>query len=102
MSPSRPQQDSPMPRRGEATTRRCIVTLEVKPTADLIRFVRAPGGEVVPDLRHRLPGRGVWVSATAENVRLAERKKLFAKGFGEAVRVVPGLDERVGERLADA
>ena len=91
-----------MPRRGEPTTRMCIVTREVKPTAALIRFVVAPDGEVVPDLRHRLPGRGVWVTATAEKVRLAERKKVFARGFGEPVHVAPGLDGRVGLRLAEA
>jgi predicted RNA-binding protein YlxR (DUF448 family) len=80
----------------------CIVTREVMPTDALIRFVVAPDGAVVADLRHRLPGRGVWVTAKAEHVRTAERKKLFARGFGEPVRVEPGLDRRVADQLAAA
>ena len=36
----------------------------VKPVAELIRFVVAPDGAVVPDLKRRLPGRGIWITAT--------------------------------------
>ncbi len=32
--------------------------------ADLIRFVVDPDGAVVPDVAGRLPGRGMWVSAS--------------------------------------
>ena len=39
------------------------MTRAAHPVEDLIRFVRAPDGTVVPDLRRRLPGRGVWVLA---------------------------------------
>jgi predicted RNA-binding protein YlxR (DUF448 family) len=83
----------------EATERTCIVTRQVLPVAALIRFVVSPDREVVPDLRRRLPGRGVWVTATAEKVALAERMHLFARGFGEAVTVAPGLADRVGDLL---
>jgi predicted RNA-binding protein YlxR (DUF448 family) len=68
----------------------------------LIRFVAAPDGEIVPDLRRRLPGRGVWVTATAEKVGIAERKHLFAKALGTPVTVVPGLSERVADMLREA
>jgi predicted RNA-binding protein YlxR (DUF448 family) len=80
----------------------CIVTRAVRDAGDLIRFVVAPDGEVVPDLRRRLPGRGVHVTATAETVETAERKHLFAKAFGGAVRVPPGLAGRVERLLTDA
>jgi predicted RNA-binding protein YlxR (DUF448 family) len=80
----------------------CIVTREVRDSGDLIRFVVAPDGEVVPDLRRRLPGRGVHVTATAAIVATAERKHLFAKAFGGTVTVAPGLAERVDRLLADA
>jgi predicted RNA-binding protein YlxR (DUF448 family) len=86
----------------EPTTRTCIVTRQSAPTDDLIRFVLAPDGTVVADLRHRLPGRGVWVTADAAHVRRAEEKRLFARGFGEPVKVEPGLADRVGEALAAA
>jgi len=80
----------------------CIVTRQVRPVDELIRFVLDPGGAVVADLRHRLPGRGVWVSADAGSVAEAEKKRLFARGFKQAVKVEPGLADRVGERLTDA
>jgi predicted RNA-binding protein YlxR (DUF448 family) len=88
-----------MARESEATARTCIVTRQALPVDALIRFVVSPEGEVVPDLRRRLPGRGVWVTATAEKVALAERKHLFARGFGEPVKVEPGLAGRVGDLL---
>ncbi len=91
-----------MPRKGEPTERSCIVTREAMPVSALIRFVVAPDGEVVPDLRRRLPGRGVWVTATAEKVRIAERKHLFAKALGVPVKVTPGLAERVADLLREA
>lgn len=91
-----------MPPRNEPSTRTCIVTREALPSERLIRFVLAPGGAVVPDLRRRLPGRGVWVTADAEHVRTAERKRLFARGFGEEVKVEPGLAERVGGLIREA
>jgi predicted RNA-binding protein YlxR (DUF448 family) len=88
-----------MTRKDEATERTCIVTREALPADALVRFVLSPEGEVVPDLRRRLPGRGVWVTASADKVAVAERKHLFARGFGEPARVAPGLADRVGELL---
>lgn len=91
-----------MPRKNEPTERTCIVTREPKPTTAMIRFVIAPDGEVVADLRRRLPGRGVWVTAKSDLVAAAEKKHLFQRGFGEPVKVAPGLAGRVAGQLATA
>lgn len=91
-----------MPRRNEPTERMCVVTRAVLPTAKLIRFVAAPDGSVVADLRHRLPGRGVWVSARADHVRTAVRKRLFARGLGDDAVVAADLADQVAASLADA
>jgi len=91
-----------MPPRNEPPTRTCIVTREALPQERLIRFVAAPDGTVVPDLRRRLPGRGVWVKADAAHLRIAEKKRLFARGFEAAVRVEPGLADRVASLLREA
>lgn len=88
-----------MPRKSEPTSRMCIVTRNVRPVDELVRFVIAPDGTVVPDLRARLPGRGVWVTATANAIDLAEHRKLFARGFRETVSVAPGLAARTDERM---
>src|SRR4051812_37705014 len=65
-----------LPRKTEPTERTCIVTREQKPIAAMIRFVVAPDGEVVADLRRRLPGRGVWITAKSDLVAKAEKKHL--------------------------
>jgi predicted RNA-binding protein YlxR (DUF448 family) len=88
-----------MPRKNEPTSRMCIVTRNVRPVDELVRFVIAPDGTVVPDLKGRLPGRGVWVTATADAIDLAERRRLFARGFHETVSVAPGLAERTDARM---
>lgn len=77
----------------------CIVSREVQDEADLIRFVRGPGGEAVPDLARKLPGRGVWVSLDAGKVAEAVRKNLFTKGFSEATSAGPELPAVVGGLL---
>jgi uncharacterized protein len=91
-----------LPRKNEPPQRTCIVTREPKPIAAMIRFVIAPDGEVVADLRRRLPGRGVWVTARSDLVAAAEKKHLFQRGFGEPVKVAPGLAERVAGQLTAA
>jgi predicted RNA-binding protein YlxR (DUF448 family) len=61
--------------------RMCAVTRQVRPIDELIRFVVSPSGEVVPDLKRKLPGRGLWVSASRQAVAEAARRNHFGKGF---------------------
>ena len=74
-----------------ATMRMCAVTRQVRPIGELIRFVVAPSGEVIPDLKRKLPGRGLWVSASRQTLAEAVRRHQFAKGFKREVRVSPTL-----------
>jgi uncharacterized protein len=69
-----------------ATERMCAVTRSVRPIDELIRFVLSPSGEPVPDLKRKLPGRGMWVSASHGAVAEAARRNLFGKGFKRNVR----------------
>ena len=69
-----------------ATMRMCAVTREVRPIGELIRFVVSPEGEVVPDLKRKLPGRGLWVSASRLAVAEAVRRNQFSKGFKREIR----------------
>jgi hypothetical protein len=80
----------------------CIVTRQVRPVDDLLRFVAAPDGTVVADLKHNLPGRGVWVSASADTVAEAARRRLFQRGFRDPVSAPPGLADEVAEQLRRA
>ena len=63
----------------EGPLRRCIATGEVRSPGEMIRFVAAPDGHVVPDVAHKLPGRGMWLTASCEAVTRAATKGLFAK-----------------------
>jgi hypothetical protein len=73
------------------TERMCAVTRQVQPIDELIRFVVAPSGEVIADLKRKLPGRGLWVSASRKAVAEAARRNHFGKGFRRDVRVSPTL-----------
>ena len=81
-----------MPHEPERT---CIVTRVARPAAELIRFVLGPGGEVYPDLKHKLPGRGVWVTARAEMVDEAVRRRLFSRGFKTEAKAAPTLSATI-------
>jgi uncharacterized protein len=77
--------------RKSAVERRCASTGAVKPVDDMIRFVIAPDGAVVADLKRRLPGRGVWITATRAALRDAIARKAFARSFKRELRVAPEL-----------
>jgi predicted RNA-binding protein YlxR (DUF448 family) len=88
------------PRTGRsATTRMCAVTRQVRPIDEMIRFVVAPSGEVVADLKRRLPGRGLWVSASHAAVAEAVRRRQFSRGFKRDVRASASLADETGRSL---
>ena len=86
----------------ELAERMCIVSREVMDEAALIRFVRAPSGEAVPDLARKLPGRGVWVALSRARVAEAAKKNLFSKGFSADTRAAADLPETIGQLLRKA
>lgn len=61
--------------------RTCIVSGAKGAPEAMLRFVVAPDGSVVPDIRRKLPGRGVWTRLSAEAVRLAAQKQAFSRAF---------------------
>jgi len=74
-----------------ATMRMCAVSREVRPTEELIRFVLSPDGTVVPDIKRKLPGRGLWITASRARVAEAVRRNQFSRGFKRDVRAAPAL-----------
>ena len=80
------------PRTGKsATMRMCAVSRQVRPIDELIRFVISPQGEVIPDLKRKLAGRGLWVSASRRSIAEAVRRHQFSKGFKRDVRAAATL-----------
>ena len=71
--------------------RTCVVTGEKGPPEAMLRFALSGPGEVAPDIRRKLPGRGVWT-------RLDARDR--ASGGGQA-GVFPRLSHQGRQRRAD-
>jgi predicted RNA-binding protein YlxR (DUF448 family) len=75
--------------------RTCAVTREKGAPEDLLRFVLGPDGSVVPDIKRKLPGRGVWIGLSKKRVALAVKKQVFARGLKDAAKAAPDLPELV-------
>ena len=91
------------PRVRAERARHCVVTRTAKPIDELIRFVVGPDGFLVPDVKGKLPGRGVWVTATRADLAEGIRRKAFARAFRREVNLppdLPAVTERVLERSA--
>jgi predicted RNA-binding protein YlxR (DUF448 family) len=71
--------------------RSCVVSRAVKPPEDLIRFVVGPDGALTPDLRCKLPGRGVWTSLSARTVAEAVKRKAFERSLKAKITVPTDL-----------
>jgi hypothetical protein len=67
----------------------------------MVRFALSPEGAVVPDVRQRLPGRGVWTRANRAIVRQATSKQAFSRGFKASVKAGPELADDVDRLLED-
>ncbi len=80
--------------------RRCIATGEVGDPALMIRFVVGPEGQAVPDVMGKLPGRGIWVTATKDALETAIKKKAFSRSAKEQVTVPDDLFEQTESLLA--
>jgi uncharacterized protein len=88
--------------RARERERLCVATRTVRPLSELIRFVVGPDGEAVPDLKRKLPGRGIWVTATHAALGEAIRRRAFARGFKREVRLPPDLVARTEQLLERA
>lgn len=77
--------------RREGPERTCVVTRQARAPEDLVRFVVGPGEVLVPDIRRKLPGRGVWVSLSAAAVGEAVKRRAFERSLKTKVAVSAGL-----------
>jgi predicted RNA-binding protein YlxR (DUF448 family) len=99
---AQPEELDAGPHRGRPGAERlCAVTREVKPVDDLIRFVVGPDG-VVPDLKRKLPGRGLWITADKNTLEDAVSRNVFARGFKRDIRVTAELAEMTERLLLSA
>ena len=76
---------------GPGTERLCALTRTVKPVDELIRFVVGPDG-VVPDLKRKLPGRGLWITGEKSALKDAVTHNVFARGFKREPGILDGIE----------
>jgi predicted RNA-binding protein YlxR (DUF448 family) len=84
------------------TERTCALTREPKPVSDMIRFVVGPAGEAVPDIKRKLPGRGLWIDATRTAIEESVKRNIFARGFKRDVKAARDLAEQTERLLENA
>ncbi|WP_197917714.1 RNA-binding protein [Thiosulfatihalobacter marinus] len=88
----------PNDRSGEPE-RKCIVTGEVAPRVELVRFVVGPDDQIVPDIFGKLPGRGIWIRADRDAIAKAAHKGLFSRAAKTRVAAPEGLVDEVERQL---
>ena len=65
----------------------------------MLRFALGPDGSVVPDIRRKLPGRGVWTRLSFEAVSRAAAKQAFSRAFRAKAEAPASLAETVDALL---
>jgi len=86
----------------DGAVRACALTRVRRPKDELIRFVLGPDGAVVPDLKAKLPGRGMWLTAAHDAVADAAKRNLFTRTLKAQAQVPEGLAAQVDRLLAEA
>lgn len=80
---------------GSGPLRRCALSRDQRPISELVRFVAAPDGTILPDVAQKLPGRGVWIELSRSAVEEARSRGVFSKSLKRKVTAAPDLAERV-------
>ncbi len=81
--------------------RTCLGCRQVKDQDQLIRFVRSPDGDVLADLKGRLPGRGAYLCNSRECLETAVSRKQFDRTFRQVCQsaTVDGLVDGIAQEL---
>lgn len=89
----------------EKPQRSCLACRKTTDRDQLIRFVLAPGDEVVADLDAKLPGRGAYTCVSQMCVRDALQKRQFSRAFKADIKLVSAdlmvssITERIRNRV---
>lgn len=82
--------------------RQCALNRTRSREDELLRFVLDPEKRVLPDIKRKLPGRGVWITASYDDVTEAVGKGTFPRGFKQPVTAGPDLPDLVAKLLKQA
>ena len=90
-------------RRARQPQRTCIACRKVADQDSLTRYVLAPGGQVLVDYRHKLPGRGAYTCPGRDCMKTAVDRRQFQRTFrgeGEAP-TTEGLSAALESQIED-
>jgi predicted RNA-binding protein YlxR (DUF448 family) len=87
---------------GAGAERFCALTRSLLPVSDMIRFVVGPAGEAVPDVKRKLPGRGIWITARRASIEEAVKRNVFSRGFKREMKVSADLADKTDLLLVRA
>ena len=80
--------------------RQCLLTGDRLSKAQMIRFVVGPDGKIVADLKAKLPGRGLWLTARRDCLEQAIKKRRFSSAAKCAVEVPGAIGDDIERLLA--
>lgn len=80
-------------------TRKCVATGQIKPTDELLRFVKTPDSRLVPDFNKKLSGRGLYVSNSKTLLKKALEKNLFIKSIHLFLKISEDFEQNVEHLL---
>lgn len=75
--------------------RQCVGCREMKPKRELVRVVRAAGGEISVDFRGKAPGRGAYLCPDPACLKRAVRSRALERNLDTAI------PQEVYDRLAE-
>jgi uncharacterized protein len=84
---------------GDGPERSCAFSRATLAPDELIRFVLAPDGTIVPDLDCKLPGRGAWLRAERAIVEKALKARTLSRALKADAKVPEGLAQGIEDQL---
>ena len=79
--------------------RKCIVSGELLSKTQMLRFTATPEGDIVPDFKRKLGGKGIYVTNAKSLLNKAVAQNLFAKALKRKVRVASDIGVMVEHLL---
>lgn len=84
----------------ELETRKCIITGEIKPKNELLRFTLLKNGDFIPDFNKKFSGKGIYVSNSKSILEKAFKTVKIGKILHCNVNPYPDLAELIEKMLA--
>lgn len=93
----------PKQRQPREPERKCILSGDIRPRAELIRLALGPDGKILPDVRAKAPGRGAWIGVDAAELAIAQAagrlRGALARAFKSGELDIP---DDLADRTTDA